>query len=83
MNSNHLHILQHALGLNQYGEGKLFRNYYCVVNKSREHRACKAMVKDEVMEEIKNISGRYTVFKVTPKGIELVGRNSQKRADKP
>ena len=29
MNPRHLEILQHALGLDQYGHGKSHRNYFC------------------------------------------------------
>ena len=68
-----LHILQHSLGVDQYGQGRKYRNHYCgdgdqcrklvAMGHMREHRASE-------------LSGGDPVFTVTPAGIDAVALES-------
>lgn len=40
MTPEHLHILQHALGLDQYGRGSMYRDRFVTGQGSKDHPAC-------------------------------------------
>jgi hypothetical protein len=42
MEARHLEILQHALGLDQYGHGKSYRNHFCAGGE--DEAACRELV---------------------------------------
>jgi hypothetical protein len=44
MNPKQLHILQHTLGLDQYGRGTFFRNHFVTGEGSKDHADCMALV---------------------------------------
>ena len=73
-----LHILQHSLGLDQYGEGRQYRNHYVTGPLSDDWAHCKALVADGLMTErpASDLTGGDPVFFVTPKGIDFVALNS-------
>lgn len=75
LSPEHLHILQHALGLDQYGLGEMYRNHY--VGGVEE---CRPLVAMGLMEEMKprSISGGDIWFIVTKAGIEAVKNESPK-----
>jgi len=73
-----LHILQHSLGLNQYGEGNQYRNYFVTGPGSRDYESCCELVTEGLMKNLgsRGISGSNDIFIVTPKGIDYVALNS-------
>lgn len=42
MGVEHLHILQHALGVDQYGQGRQYRNHFCAGGK--DEQLCRELV---------------------------------------
>jgi hypothetical protein len=82
---NRLHILQHSLGLDQYGEGRQYRNHFCTGPGSTDFDDCRALVADGLMTERAGnaLSGGDSVFQVTPKGIDYVALNSPQRPPEP
>ena len=44
-----LHILQHALGLDEYGQGKPYRNFFCAGGADED--TCKALVDAGLMKQ--------------------------------
>lgn len=83
--NNRLHILQHSLGLNQYGEGRRYRNHFCTGPDSTDFDDCRALVADGLMDERAGnaLSGGDSIFHVTPKGIDYVALNSPQRPPEP
>ncbi len=75
MTPKQLHILQHALGVNEYGLGEQYRNHY--VGGAEE---CRALVALGYMMEMKprSISGGDVWFMVTKEGKEAVKCESPK-----
>ena len=73
MTPDQLHILQHALGLDNYALGESYRNHY--VGGSEK---CRPLVEMGYMLEMKprSISGGDVWFMVTKEGIEAVRRES-------
>lgn len=73
-----LHILQHSLGLNQYGEGSMYRNHFVTGAGSQNYPLCQALVADGLMVEHSNhaLVGGDSIFVVTSKGVDYVALNS-------
>lgn len=71
-----LGILQHTLGLDQYGQGKAYRNHFVAGGKDVDH--CRELVALGYMVEHQatQISGGNPWFHVTDRGIEAVARFS-------
>ena len=67
-----LQILQHSLGLNQYGQGNQYRNHF--VAGGRDAELCRELVTDGYMTEHapRMISGGDPIFSVTAKGVDHV-----------
>lgn len=76
MNSELLHILQHSLGLDKYGQGTQYRNHFCAGGKDVEK--CRELVTFGYMQEFRPslITGNMPGFRVTPKGIDAVALES-------
>jgi len=74
-----LHILQHSLGLDQYGEGRQYRNHFVTGPGSKDWDDCRALVNAGLMTENKGhelLTAGDSVFYVTPAGIDFVALNS-------
>lgn len=84
MNSK-LHILQHSLGLDQYGEGRQHRNHFVTGPGSDDFDNCRALVAEGLMTERpgNELSGGNPVFFVTRKGVDFVAQHSPKRPPEP
>lgn len=82
---NRLQILQHSLGLDQYGDGNQYRNHFCTGPGSTDFDDCRALVAEGLMTERAGnaLSGGDSVFHVTPKGIDFVALNSPARPPEP
>lgn len=76
----HLHILQHSLGLDEYGRGRQYRNHYVTGPGSTDWDACRALVDAGLMKEFpaSQLSGGDPIFTVTEAGIAFVAKNSPK-----
>ena len=69
-----LHILQHSLGLDQYGQGRPYRNHFCTGPGSDDYSTCQELVRHGLMTCTKGnaISGGDSVFRVNEAGREHV-----------
>jgi hypothetical protein len=80
--SNTLKILQHSLGLDQYGQGNQHRCHFVTdaSPKNTAHRICMQAVADGLMtrRDGNALTGGDDVFFVTPAGVEFVRVNSPK-----
>ena len=75
-----LHVLQHSLGLNEYGHGAGHRNYFVTGIGSTDYPHCVAAVADGLMTQThgNSITGGDDVFRVTPAGMVWVQEHSPK-----
>lgn len=75
-----LHILQHSLGLNQYGQGAGHRNYFLTGIGGTDYPHCVEAVADGLMTQThgNSITGGDDVFRVTPAGMVWVQEHSPK-----
>ncbi|MFA6231013.1 MAG: hypothetical protein WC617_12710 [Rhodanobacter sp.] len=74
-----LHILQHALGVDQYGQGAQYRNHFVTGKGSNDFDACMALVDNTgLMTRTPGnaITGGDDLFRVTPKGVDHVALHS-------
>jgi hypothetical protein len=73
-----LHILQHSLGLDEYGRGRPYRNHY--VAGGDDVNKCRSLADLGLMKEHKptSISGNSPWFSVTPAGINTISEQSPK-----
>lgn len=75
MTTEQLHTLQHALGLDQYGRGAIYRNHY--VGGAED---CRPLVALGYMEELRasDLTGGDPLFRVTEEGKKAVRSESPK-----
>lgn len=77
-----LDIMQHALGLDEYGQGRAYRNHYVAARGSDDFSTCDALVADDLMvrHEPRAIFGGADsyCFTVTDAGREYVRQRSPK-----
>jgi hypothetical protein len=73
-----LHILQHSLGLDQYGHGNQYRNHFVTGPGSDDFSDCMALVESGLMKRHnpREIYGGDYCFTVTSAGIDYVALNS-------
>jgi hypothetical protein len=82
---NKLHILQHSLGLDQYGDGRQYRNHFATGPGSNDFDACNELVSMGLMQDFgaRSWTGDMYCFVVTGAGIDYVALNSPKRPPAP
>lgn len=70
-----LHTLQHALGVDQYGQGPMYRNHYC-----GGAEECRPLVAMGFMREYpaSELTGGAPLFRVTETGRQAVREQSPK-----
>ena len=73
-----LHILQHALGVDQYGQGKQYRSHFVTGAESDDHPDCMALFETGLMKRRANVQmyGGMDAFFVTDEGRAFVAANS-------
>ena len=72
-----LHILQHARGLDQYGQGTWYRNHYCPGVGDQSEKDCEALAAAGLMKNHGNRAlSAGPVFTVTPAGDDYIRKNS-------
>lgn len=78
VNPAHLHILQHSLGLDKYGQGTQYRNYYVTDHESPSGMECEKLVQLGLMcsHGREALCGGMTYYYVTPSGKEAVAKHS-------
>lgn len=78
-----LRVLQHSLGLNEFGEGRQYRNHF--VAGGRDIELCRQAVSMGHMVErpASVITGGSPWFSVTPAGIEYVAQESPQLTPAP
>jgi hypothetical protein len=80
--SDILHILQHAIGRNEYGKpkngNKDYRNHFCTGAGSTDFDTCREAVSLGLMTEHppRAISGGDHIFRVTEAGKAYIAKNS-------
>lgn len=75
-----LGILQHSLGVDEFGRGVQFRNHYCTGPRGAAFITCSELVAEGLMVDRGQfeIAAGDHVFNVTPAGVAFVGTNSPK-----
>jgi hypothetical protein len=70
MDAKRLHVLQHSLGLDDYGRGTMYRNRFVTGEGSKDHADCMALVEQGFMSRVANVKlfGGSDCFTVTDKG---------------
>jgi len=78
---NKLHILQHSLGVDEYGEGNQYRNHFVTGEGSNDWESCNELVELGMMTVNRNhnLSGGDDCFFVTDAGKNFVLENSPKK----
>lgn len=74
-----LHILQHALGVDEYGRGKQYRSHFVTGEGSLDHPTCLALVADGLMtrrDGAKLPFGGMDLFHATDAGRSFVANHS-------
>lgn len=80
LSSEQLHILQHSLGVDQYGQGRQYRNHFVTGKDSTDWPWCQMLVTHGLMKDHgpRELAGGMTTFTVTPRGIDAVAFLSPK-----
>lgn len=78
MDNKQLHILQHSLGLDEYGRGTFYRNRFVTGEGSKDHSDCMALVEQGFMTRMGSVKmyGGDDYFTVTEDGKRAVVANS-------
>lgn len=74
-----LHILQHALGVDEYGQGEHYRTHFVTGLGSDDHPTCMGLVADGLMTRRDGATlpfGGDDLFHVTPSGQAYVAEHS-------
>jgi len=74
MSPEQLHILQHSLGVDQYGRGQMYRDHFVTGEGSADHPICMFLVErgDMVRYPSVDLYGGMDLFRVTQQGRESV-----------
>jgi hypothetical protein len=75
-----LQILQHSLGVNQYGQGNQYRNHFVTGPKTTDWPHCMALVSEGLMQRHapSALTGGSDCFTVTDAGRAYVAEHSPK-----
>ena len=78
LNPRHLEILQHALGLDQYGRGTFYRNHYVAGPGHHSFDECRALTDAGLMEDhgTSSLYGGDHCFTVTDAGRRYIREHS-------
>lgn len=80
MNAELLHILQHSLGLDQYGQGTRYRNRFCTGPESKDFANCRTLADQGLMIDHgpHELFGGMHIFSVTQEGEHYIAQRSPK-----
>lgn len=78
LDADQLHILQHSLGVDQYGRGAQYRNHFVTEPGTTDYPHCTALVEAGLMTRRAGnaLSGGADIFIVTPAGVRAVAEHS-------
>lgn len=78
LNEAQLHVLQHSLGVDQYGKGRQYRNHFATGPDSSDWPLCIGLCALGLMDDqgANRMCGGMHVFTVTEKGKEAVAKQS-------
>jgi len=78
LTSEQLHILQHSLGVDQYGRGNQYRNYFATGPGCTDYTKCCELIEMGLMRNMGKMpmTSGLEYFEVTPKGIDTVAFES-------
>lgn len=73
-----LSILQHSVGVDQYGHGAKYRNHFCTGPGSTDYPICREAVQLGLMKERpgNELTGGDALFTVTPEGLDFIEKHS-------
>jgi len=73
-----LHILQHSIGVDQYGQGNQYRNHFATGPGGKDFCHCLKLEEMGMMKYMgtKSIWGDMHCFVVTPQGVDAVAMES-------
>ena len=76
-----LHILQHSLGVDSYGEGKQYRNHFATSPECPDGKRCQELVGLSLMKDHgpQALAGGMHCYTVTPLGVDAVAFKSPVR----
>lgn len=80
MDKNLLQILQHSLGVDEFGHGVQYRNHFATGPGGKDFELCNALVDVGLMRDLgkRDIWGQMHCFIVTQQGIDAVAAESPK-----
>lgn len=80
-----LRILQHSLGVNEYGEGNQYRNHFVTSPEIPDGKLCEELVSLGMMtsQGPRALAGGMHCYNVTPQGIDAVALQSPVRPPRP
>jgi hypothetical protein len=82
-----LHILQHSLGVDQYGRGQMYRSHFVTSAGYRDHDVCLQLCELGYMvnhgQRMGELTGGSDLFIVTDAGKEAVRRESPQPPPEP
>lgn len=81
LSSAQLHVLQHSLGVDQYGGGNQYRNRFVTDPDCPDGALCRALVEMGLMKDhgTQSIAGGMHCYTVTPLGVDAVAFHSPVR----
>ena len=73
-----LYILQHSLGVDEYGQGNQYRNHFATEPQNDNFVLCEQLCEMELMQDhgTREIWGDMHCFSVTPKGVDVIALES-------
>jgi hypothetical protein len=78
-------VLQHSLGVDQYGDGNQYRNHFVTSSESKDGKLCEELVSLGMMRSqgARVLAGGMHFYNVTPNGIDAVALQSPARPPRP
>lgn len=78
MNDKALHIMQHTIGVDQYGRGEQYRNHFATSEGSADFEVCNALTEQGLMAVRRNldIAAGMDCFWLTDAGKQYVAEHS-------
>lgn len=77
MTSEKLKIIQHSLGVDQYGQGNRYRSHFVASAGHSDYETCLSLTEDGLMTHHKSaIVGGGEIFHVTQRGEQWMAKNS-------
>ncbi|NOQ50935.1 MAG: hypothetical protein GQ578_01780 [Desulfuromonadaceae bacterium] len=78
MDEKLLHILQHSLGVDMYGQGEQYRNHFAAYPGGKDFESCSRLAEMGLMRDMgtRSFTGDMHCFIVAPEGIDAIAQHS-------